>query len=57
MTIERYIKERENEKTLDDIQEENRLSEATAWTFELSYQCYLKKVSLDKATLIVTRDW
>lgn len=49
MTIEEYLKRRNNGQTLDEIQSEKHLSEGTVWTLELGYQCYLKKVPLDKA--------
>ncbi|MCY8867351.1 hypothetical protein MOE08_20085 [Bacillus spizizenii] len=53
MTIERYLKMRKNGKTLEEIQEENVLSEGTVYTLELGYQCYLKRLSLDKAIEIL----
>lgn len=53
MTIERYLKLRHCGKTLEEIQKENHLSEATAYTLELGYQCYLKQLPLDKAIEII----
>jgi hypothetical protein len=53
MTIERYLKMRNNGKTLEEIQRENHLSEGTVYTLELGYQCYLKRLSLDKAIEII----
>ncbi|CAF1778616.1 hypothetical protein NRS6094_04372 [Bacillus subtilis] len=53
MTIESYLKMRNNGKTLEEIQEKNSLSEGTVYTLELGYQCYLKRLSLDKAIEIV----
>jgi hypothetical protein len=53
MTIERYLKMRDNGKTLEEIQKENHLSEGTVYTLELGYQCYLKQLSLDKAIEII----
>lgn len=53
MTIEEYLKRRDNGQTLEEIQEETLLSEGTVWTLELGYQCYLRKLPLDKAISIV----
>jgi hypothetical protein len=53
VTIEKYLKMRDNGKSLEDIQKENFLSEGTAYTLELGYQCYLKKLPLDKAIEII----
>jgi hypothetical protein len=53
MTIERYLKMRNNGETLEEIQRENHLSEGTVYTLELGYQCYLKRLSLDKAIEII----
>ena len=52
-TIEKYLKMRDSGKTLEDIQKENCLSEGTVYTLELGYQCYLKKLPLDKAIKII----
>lgn len=53
MTIERYLKMRNNGKSLTDIQREYALSEGTVYTLELGYQCYLKKLPLDQAIDII----
>lgn len=53
MTIECYLKMRNEGKGLVEIQQKNHLSEATVWTLELGYQCYLKKIPLDKAIEII----
>lgn len=53
MTIEKYLKMRDSGKTLEDIQKESCLSEGTVYTLELGYQCYLKKLPLDKAIQII----
>lgn len=53
MTIERYLKMRNEGKGLVEIQQKNSLSEGTIWTLELGYQCYLKKISHDKAIKII----
>lgn len=53
MTIEVYIKLRNIGKSLEQIQEEKHLSECTVYTLELGYQCYLKKLPLDKAIEII----
>jgi hypothetical protein len=53
MTIEHCLKMRNEGKGLVEIQQENCLSEGTVWTLELGYQCYLKKISLDKAIVII----
>ena len=53
MTIEVYLKLRNNGKSLKEIQKENALSEGTVYTLELGYQCYLKKLNLDKAIEII----
>ncbi|CAM3732938.1 hypothetical protein [Mesobacillus zeae] len=55
VTIEVYLKMRNNGKSLEEIQKENALSEGTAYTLELGYQCYLKKLSLDKAIKIIQK--
>ncbi|MEK3955332.1 hypothetical protein [Psychrobacillus sp. FSL K6-1464] len=53
MTIETYLKMRDNGKALEEIQKEKHLSEGTVYTLELGYQCYLKGLSLDKAIEII----
>ena len=53
MTIEVYLKMRNNGKTLSEIQQEKALSEGTVYTLELGYQCYLKRLPLDRAIEIV----
>jgi len=53
MTIEQYLKLRDKGNTLDQIQKNHYLSEGTVWTLELGYQCYLKKLPLDKAVKII----
>ena len=55
MTIEVYLKMRDNGKSLEEIQKERVLSEGTTYTLELGYQCYLKKISLDKAIEIIKK--
>jgi hypothetical protein len=55
MTIEVYLKMRNNGKSLEEIQKENSLSEGTVYTLELGYQCYLKKLSLNKAIEIIKK--
>lgn len=55
MSIEQYIKYRNAGKQIEEIQNEYLLSEATALTLELGYQCYLKNISLDKAINLVDR--
>ena len=49
ITIERYLERRDYGMTLEEIQKEEGLSEATVWTLELGYQCYLKSIPLDRA--------
>ncbi|WP_345806621.1 hypothetical protein [Bacillus pumilus] len=53
MTIEVYLKMRNNGKTLEEIQQDKALSEATVHTLELGYQCFLKPLPLDKAIEII----
>lgn len=53
MTIESYTKMRDGGKGLGDIQYKYNLSDATAWTLELGYQCYLKNLPLEKAIEII----
>lgn len=53
MTIEQYIKRRDNGQSLVEIQKDKLLSEATIWTLELGYQCYLRKLPLDEAVSII----
>ncbi|WP_214482925.1 hypothetical protein [Bacillus sp. SM2101] len=55
MTIEQYIKHRRNGKEIEEIKEENLLSEETTLTFELGYQCYLKKLPLDRAISFIQK--
>lgn len=55
MTIEAYLKMRNNGKSLEEIQKQKALSEGTVYTLELGYQCYLKKLSLDKAIEIIQK--
>ncbi len=52
-SIEHYIAVRESGLTMERIQKKFFLSEANVWTFELGYQCYLKKILLDKAVGII----
>jgi hypothetical protein len=47
-TIEGYILARRSGQSMEDIQSGYHLSEATAYCWEIGYQCYLKKVSLDE---------
>lgn len=53
MTIESYLSGRDNGITIEEIQEEYLLSEATVWTLELGYQCYKKNMLLDKAVDLI----
>ncbi|MFS0815344.1 hypothetical protein ABC382_00050 [Lysinibacillus sp. 1P01SD] len=53
MTLEQYIKRRDNGQSLVEIQKEKLLSESTVWTLELGYQCYLRKLPLDKAVSFI----
>ena len=53
MTIEVYLKMRNNGKTLEEIQQNKALSDGTVYTLELGYQCYLKRLPLDKAIGII----
>ena len=53
MTIEQYIKRRDNGQSLVEIQKEKLLSESTVWTLELGYQCYLRKLPLDNAVSFI----
>jgi hypothetical protein len=46
-SIESYIKIRENSNTAEEIQKKYRLSEATLYVFEIGYQCFKQKISLD----------
>lgn len=55
MTIEKYLKLRNKGKSLEGIQDEYCLSEGTAYTLELGYQCYLKKMPLNDAINIILR--
>ncbi len=56
MTIETYIELRGTHgKSVKEIQEDHHLSEATVLTFELSYTCYLNKVSLDSAIKLMSK--
>ena len=55
MTIEVYLKMRNSGKRLEEIQDEKSLSGATVYTLELGYQCYLKKLPLDKAIEIIQK--
>ena len=55
MTIEKYLKLRNKGYSLEEIQEENSLSEGTVYTLELGYQCYLKDLPLDEAINIIKR--
>lgn len=53
MTIECYLNGREMGMTIEEIQEVYILSEATVWTFELGYQCYLRNIPLNKAIELI----
>lgn len=53
MTMEVYLKLRDNGKSLEEIQDKESLSEATVWTFELGYQCYLNNIALDDACVVI----
>ena len=55
MTIESYLGCRDAGMTLAQIQEEQGISEATVWSFELGYQCYLKNMPLDDAVNLVKK--
>lgn len=47
-TLEAYIKARERGKTMEQVRKHEHLSEATAYCWEIGYQSYLKRISLDK---------
>lgn len=49
VNLESYINVRKSGKTMQEIQTRKCLSEATAYCWEIGYQCYLKKIPLDKA--------
>lgn len=53
MNIEMYIKMRDAGKTVEEIREYKGLSDATAYTLELGYTCYLKRLSLDVVILCI----
>ncbi|MGE7924751.1 hypothetical protein ACQKND_16430 [Viridibacillus arvi] len=53
MTIEQYLKLRDNGLSLEEIQDEQSLSEGTVWTLELGYQCYTRQIPLDQAISII----
>lgn len=53
MTIEVYIKKRNKDISLQQIQKDAALSDGTVYTLELGYQCYLKKIPLDQAIKII----
>lgn len=53
MTIETYIRKRKNGASIESIQSNASLSEGTVYTLELGYQCYLKKIPLDRAIQII----
>lgn len=53
MTMETYLRLRDGGKSLEEIQNEASLSEATVWTFELGYHCYLRNIALDDAIVII----
>lgn len=53
MSIESYLSGRDNGMTIEEIQEEYLLSEATVWTLELGYQCYKKNMPLDRAVALI----
>lgn len=53
MTIEVYLMKRNEGKTLKEIQVEKSLSEATVYTLELGYQCYLAELNLEEAIEII----
>ena len=56
MTIESYIVKRSKRgMTMEEIQVEYSLSEGTAYTLELGYQCYLKSIPLDLAIEVIKR--
>ncbi|MDR5025377.1 hypothetical protein FOL75_26680 [Bacillus thuringiensis] len=53
MQIEEYIIYRNTGKQIKHIQQEYLLSETTALTLELGYQCTMKNISLDQALKFV----
>lgn len=53
MTIDQYIKIREDGLSFEDFLNERNFSEANSYTLELGYQCYLKRLSLDAAINII----
>lgn len=53
MRMETYLKHRDKGNTLEEIKQEHALSDATVYTLELGYQCYLKKLPLDRAIEII----
>lgn len=56
MTIEKYLKMRDKGLSLENVMWEHSLSEATAYTLELGYQCYLKKLPLDMAIKLIQEE-
>lgn len=55
MNIEKFIKLRESGQHIGQIEYEHKLSEATLYTLEIGYQCYLKRIPLDKAINIIKK--
>lgn len=52
-TISQYIRAKERGMSMEEIQKQCCMDEATVYTWELSYQCYLKRLPLDKAIQII----
>lgn len=46
--IEHYLNARESGLKMEEIQKKFALSEATVYCWEIGYQCYLKRLPLDK---------
>jgi uncharacterized HAD superfamily protein len=54
MSIEQYIKFRDFGKSIEEIQKEHGLSEATAYALELGYQCFLQEMPLERAIKLIS---
>lgn len=53
-SVEHYINAREEGLLLQEVMDEFHISEATAYCYEIGYQCYLKKTNLDVALTLLT---
>lgn len=51
--LEMYINTRNSGLTMEQIQNQFRLSGATTYCWEIGYQCYLKCLPLDKCLELV----